>query len=351
MGGTLVVQTGYLGDLILTLPLVRALHDRGDEGSVALLVRSGFAELARSQGYVGEVLELDKSTSGLARLREDLRIMRALRRRRYKTVYGAHRSVRSRSLVRATGAVERIGYLGRAAGWAYTESIRFNYGQHAVDRFLALAGLQGAASKGSSWFITPPDAAAQARELLVRSNTDLARPYAVIAPGSVWPTKRWNEHGFSKLIDQISADGVQTLLVGNEAEVALTARIAAGATCCSAVIDLAGKTDLLQLSAILKQASYVVGNDSGVGHLAAAVGTPIVTIFGPTATEHGFTPWTAAREVAELESLDCRPCSRHGSTACPLGHHDCMKRLNSDQVFASIERLKLSLSRPEGPPQ
>jgi len=276
--------------------------------------------------------------------------MRALRRRRFATVYAAHRSVRSRWLVRSTGAANRIGFKGRSAGWAYTESIRFNDRHHAVERFLALAGLQGSATKGSSWFDAPPDASEQARDLLHRSNVALTHPYAVIAPGTVWPTKRWSERGFSELVDRITKGGLQTLLVGNEAEAGLTARVAAGATSSSAsVINLAGKTDLLQLAAILKGAAYAVGNDSGVGHLAAAVGTPVVTIFGPTATEHGFTPWSIAREVAELDALECRPCSRHGSTNCPLGHHDCMKRLGADEVYAAVNRLNLSPGRLEGP--
>lgn len=107
------------------------------------------------------------------------------------------------------------------------------------------------------------------------------------------------------------------------------------------MLDLAGRTDVPTLAAVLAQARWFAGSDSGAGHLAAACGTPTATLFGPTVPAMGFAPrGVAAARVVEVEGLDCRPCHRHGPEICPLGHHRCLADLPVERLEAAVTALE-----------
>ncbi len=112
-------------------------------------------------------------------------------------------------------------------------------------------------------------------------------------------------------------------------------------------MNLAGRTSPAELAAILERARIQLGNDSGPGHLAAAVGTPVVAVFGPTDPARGFRPLGPRVLTVDVgNSLDCRPCSVHGSRRCPLGHHRCMIDLDPADAIARIESWPLNPLAP-----
>jgi heptosyltransferase-2 len=163
------------------------------------------------------------------------------------------------------------------------------------------------------------------------------RPRLVVAPGSRWATKRWLPARFAaaarRLADELSAD---VFVVGAEDDVdegALVARDAGDDS-----YDLTGAVPIGQLLALVAGSALVLSNDSAVAHIAAGLGVPVVTVFGPTVPAQGFAPYTDRARVVEA-GLDCRPCGRHGSDSCPLGTLECMELVSVDDVVTAAREL------------
>ncbi len=322
--GTLVIQTAFLGDVVLTTPLLAALAAR--HGPVDVLVTPAAAPLLEALPAVHEVLVYDKRgrDRGLGAL---LRLGRTLRRRRYARVVLPHRSVRSAALGLLSGAPHRIGFAGAPGTWGYTGRVTRAATGHEVERLLALAGDVPASPVAVG--LTAAHRAEAATWLDARGVPD---GFVALAPGSVWATKRWP--GYAELAARLDR-GVVVLGGRDDREAA--ERIAAAAP--ERVAVAAGALSLPGSAALLERAAVLVTNDSAPLHLATAVGTPVVAIFGPTAPAFGFGPRGAGDEVVEHPGLACRPCSRHGPMRCPLGHHRCMQEVDVARVLAAVQRV------------
>jgi heptosyltransferase-2 len=158
-----------------------------------------------------------------------------------------------------------------------------------------------------------------------------------LAPGAAHTTKRWPEENLAALLGRLARPGRRFLFVGDarDAEAAARILVLAGEAGRGAVIA-AGRTDFPRLAALLHRCQGLVTNDSGPMHVAAALGVPLVALFGPTVREFGFFPRGPRSRVMEA-ALACRPCSVHGAELCPLGHHDCMRKLTPPDVAAVLE--------------
>ncbi len=347
---TLVIQTGFLGDLVLTLPLVRALHTARPDSPITLAVREGLGDLVRDQEGVAETIVIRKRQSWLEQIASDRARFKRLRRGGYQTVYLAHRSFRTGLHAWSTRAPRRVGFARAPSSWACTQTVRYASERHVSERFMALAGPAAVAS-GPPRYVVAPTAQATADRLLSDNGIDAARDFVSIAPGSVWATKRWTDRGFTELARWFAARGLAVVLIGTAVEHALCDRVCAGAG--DGVVNLAGRTGPAELARILERGVALLGNDSGPGHLAAAVGTPVIAVFGPTDPALGFRPLGERVLTVDVgSSLDCRPCSVHGSHRCPQGHHRCMIDLDPADVIARIQAWPLNplKSFPDRPP-
>jgi len=164
----------------------------------------------------------------------------------------------------------------------------------------------------------------------------LGEDYIALCPGARWSTKRWGEERFAELIRRLHRKGMKTLLVGDRADRPVSRRVnvAAGGD----ALDLTGRTTIAEVAAVLAQCRALVGNDSGLIHLAEAVGVPVVALFGPTVEEFGYFPSLPGSKVCERK-LRCRPCSRNGSRPCPLGTKECLEGIGVDLVEGALEDL------------
>jgi len=161
--------------------------------------------------------------------------------------------------------------------------------------------------------------------------------FAVLVPGARWPNKRWTAEGFAGVGKWLGGEaGMEVVLAGDGGDREWAEEIAGrmGGKC----VSLAGQTGLRQLAAVLKQARIVVGNDSGPGHLATAVGTPVVVLFGPTSEAFGFGPLGERTRVVS-HSLDCRPCSLHGGRKCPRGKRSCLDDIEPEEVIRAVREV------------
>jgi heptosyltransferase-2 len=252
------------------------------------------------------------------------RLGRRLRARRYLRVYLPHRSWRSATLALLTGAGERVGFADSRAAGTYTRRIVRPSEGHEVERLLALAGGRNAPPVRIE--LTADDRAAADGWLRERG---VAPGFVAVAPGSIWGTKRWP--GYAELAAALDAPIV---IVGSREDAPLADAVAAAAP--SRAHSAAGVLGLRASAALIARAAVLVTNDSAPLHLATAVGTPIVAVFGPTVPAFGFGPRGAHDRVIEHPSLACRPCSAHGPRVCPLGHHRCMRELPVESVAAAV---------------
>ena len=321
----LVIQTAFLGDVVLTTPLLSVLAER--HGPVDVVTTPAAASLLETHPAVRSVIRYDKNAAdkgwrGIKRLSSELRT------RRYATVYLPHRSLRSAALALFSGAGERVGFSRSVAALTYTRRVSRPRTGHEAERLLALAG-PNPGSPPVSLGLTTADQAEADNWLAAHG---VGPRFVALAPGSIWGTKRWPY--FPQLAAVLDRSCV---IVGSAEDGALAGSIMAAAP--GRVMSAAGALGLRASAALIRRAAVLVTNDSAPLHLATAVSTPVVALFGPTVPEFGFGPRREGDAALGLTGLACRPCSRHGPETCPLGHHRCMRELAVETVAAALDAV------------
>ncbi len=339
MAGIVVIQTAFLGDVVLTTPLLRELRRARPEVPITVVTTPVGAETLAGHPSVDAIEVFDKKgrdrgPSGVARL------SRRLRARAPEIAVAAQRSARTGLLSLLSGAGARIGFAGASGRFAYTRRVPWTAGDHAVRRYLALsepAGGEPATADPRPEIAVAADARERVRELLASAGVLEEEALLAIAPGSIWGTKRWLPEGFAAIATAAASRGLVAVLVGAPDERPLCDEVAAASG--SRAINLAGRCGIPDLAALLARARVLVSNDSGAGHVASAVGTPVISIFGPTVPGFGYTPFGEGNRVVEHPGLGCRPCDRHGPQACPLGHFRCMREIGADRVLSALDEV------------
>ncbi len=332
MTTSLVVQTSFLGDMVLTTPLIALLAEHGPVD--VLCTKAGRALLANNPA-VRDIIVYDKrgADRGVAGFR---RIAAALRERRYDAAYHAQGSVRSGALTFTAGIPDRVGFASSAGRLFYTTRIRAIERAHHAARLLSL-GTRDPLGDVATGEIRPhlyPGIIERAQVDAVLGRASAGTQIVALAPGSVWATKRWPY--YPALAHELSQLG-QVVVVGGEADTELAMEIV-GATKGQA-LDATGKLSLLASADLIGRSAVLVTNDSAPLHLASAMNTPTVAVFGPTVPEFGFGPLAAASRIAGIATLDCRPCDKHGPQRCPLGHWRCMREITPDIVASLVREL------------
>jgi len=332
-GPVLVIQTAFLGDVVLTTPLLSRLAARF--GPVDVVTTPAAAELLDTHPAVRRVIRYDKrgadrGIGGFRRLAERLADIR------YAGVYLPHRSWRSAALAFGAHIPDRIGFADSPAALLYTARVPRPRGGHESARLLALAGADRPAERSPEVTLTLTDAdrAAAAAWLTARG---IATPFVAVAPGSIWGTKRWPR--YAELVARLDRPVV---VLGSPADSALAATVAAAAP--GRAHSAAGALSLREAAAIIERAALLVTNDSAPLHFATGVGTPVVAVFGPTTPMQGFGPIGRSSSVVQQSGLWCRPCSPHGPASCPLGHHACMQGIGVERVLAAVKSMPTTSS-------
>lgn len=328
----LVLQTSFLGDSLLTLPLLRRLKESLPEARVTVLTLPKNADVFRSCPWADEVILDDKRGAHGGPLGA-WRIAAALRAKKFDLAVIPHRSLRSALVARLAGIARRVGFASSAGRFLLTDAVPFSWLAHDLERNLALArplGGDAAPAEGEARYVTPPAPGPQLLAALTRAGIKDGDRLVGVHPGAAWATKRWLPERFAALCRLLAADGLKPMIVGGPGDAALGAQIARD----GGAADLTGRTDLAELSALMGRLALFVTNDSGPMHLAAAAGVPVVALFGATTRELGFFPYGSRHRVVE-EPLACRPCGLHGARACPEGHFLCMRLLTVERAHAA----------------
>lgn len=326
----LLVQTAYIGDLILTTPLIRAVRQLYPQSQIDVLVIPQTEEIVRFNPHINNVVIFDKRAKKLKAFRKT---RGELLKQRYDLAISPHRSMTSALLLFMSKIPKRIGFRKGPGSLLWTDSLPYRTDVSEIRRNLNLLRV---------FTDQPFDVQTE-----IFWNGDIAlkvedefkhvpdNHYCIaVAPGSVWPTKRWPEEHYAALVHALKDEHMSFFFIGSAEERDLCERIIHKSrtdTC----HNLAGETNLLEASAIIQKCHLFVGNDNGAMHIANAVQTDVVAFFGPTSRTLGFYPFRENDRVFERD-LDCRPCSIHGSKKCPLDHFQCLKELFPNEVVNYI---------------
>ncbi len=326
-----VIQTAFPGDVILASPMFEALKENDPDRETVAVVRPESEPLLRNNPCVDKIVTYDKygADKGLSGIWKT-----AARLRGCQEAYVVQRHFRSALVAYLARIPSRTGYGNSSARILYNHRIEYRADRHEVQRCLDLLGIEKSGRKYSPRVFIDDKTRTKISALLDQEG--IAGDFAVVAPGSIWPTKRYPYYpGLIHLIEETL--NLPAILVGGKADMPLADEVAEA--CNTRPYNMAGRTDLLESAALLEKARIVFANDSAPAHLAAAVGTPVIPIFGPTVPEFGFSPYSSKAKVVDIGGLYCRPCTTHGSRQCPQKHFRCMLELPPSTIIDAARGL------------
>lgn len=341
----LVFHTAFIGDVVLTLPLVQRLRASFPTAHITFVAIPSAANVLENHPAINNILIYDKRRrdSGFGGM---FRLVRRLRDDAYDVAIIPHRSLRSALVGWLSRIPRRIGFSTSAATTLFTDIVLYDKRSHEIDRNLRLLQPLGLTHSGTELPTLYPSQndrdvvdAFLTAQFLAASNHGRRREDVIsIAPGSAWNTKRWLKEHFIALGKMLVKDGYSIVLVGGREDNVLCNDIKNGIGA-GAVVNAAGMLTLLQSAELIRRCVALVSNDSAPVHLAAGVETPVVAIFGATAPAFGFAPRGAHDIVVETHGLMCRPCAIHGGRKCPIKTFACMTDLKPELVYSKVQTI------------
>jgi heptosyltransferase-2 len=323
----LVIQTAFIGDVVLATGIIEKLHAYFPDAQIDFLLRKGNEGLLAGHPFLHEVLVWDKKKE---KLRNLVRMGRKIRKTRYDIVINVQRFAATGLLTFFSGAGETIGFDKNPLSRRFTRRI-----PHIVST--SEAPLHEIARNQE--LIRHLTDGQPARPGLYPSAADYEKvqtykksPYITISPASVWFTKQYPKEKWVDFIKK--APGNYTIyLLGGPGDKELCKYIA-GET---RAVDLSGQFSFLQSAALMRDAHMNYTNDSAPLHFASALNAPVTAIYCSTVPAFGFGPLSDKSFIVEVrEPLDCRPCGLHGYKACPLGHFNCAHHIRDEQLLATL---------------
>jgi len=361
----LLIKPSAVGDVVHTLPVLEKLRRRYPRARIDWLLTPENAQLVRGHPGVSNILlfarrEFSESGRRLGAAAGVLRLIGEIRAARYQMVIDLHGQLRSALFAVASEAPVRVGFdrpvrrtsstfQGRRLeniprrGWAgaregswlaYTHRIPIpTLEVHAVDRYLWVGNLLGFDNDPPLFNLPASPEAEERIASHLAAHAPPGHPLAILAPGAMWETKQWTPEGFAGVARRLAGNGFVPIFIGSKSEQARNRSIQAqvpGST------DFTGQTGLADAVALIRRAALVVTNDSGATHIAAALGRPGVTIFGPTNPVQ-VGPYGQPGSVVRLD-LPCSPCNYRRLSQCPY-NHACMRDLTVEMVMDRIRQV------------
>ena len=332
MNNILIIKLRYLGDVLLATPTLHAIKVARPDVRVTMMVNRGTEDVLSGNPDVDETLVLDKGSLAAQWL-----LVTGLRRRRFDTVIDLTDGDRSAFLSWISGASIRIGFNDehRWRGRCYTEVVQPAPGvRHRIDRDLEVLKYISipVGSKDPQLWLTPEEENS-ADHLLDQLGVQRSQPMVILQPGARYWFKAWPSERFAELADRLTSQySCQVLIGGSDQDIDLAQQIRQMAKCSPTIMT--GRTTIKQFAAIAKKSALFVGCDSGAMHIATAVSTPVVALFGPSSPlEWG--PRGGPSDVVYM-GLDCRACFH---PTCHRGEGNCMRLITVDAVYASAQRM------------
>jgi ADP-heptose:LPS heptosyltransferase len=326
----LVIRLRSIGDTVLSTPSLIALRRFLPDAQIDVLLEDWVVPLLENFDAVDNVVAMGKGTA------DRLKTAWQIRRNKFDVVFNLHGGTTSTMLTRATGARHRIGYVDYQYSFLYNHLLSsasefWNAEKtHSAEQQLALLGYVGVPVDDRPR--TRLSVSDKARKSLAKKYF-LQWPYALLHPASLFATKQWSVENFARVVEYLADRNIASIAIASPAENLVLKELAAAAR---SLVTTADDLSLPEVIALASDASLFVGNDSGIAHIAAAVNTPTVVIFGSSNRNH-WQPWTDAANEIVFNPFECQPCP--GYECKVFGEPKCILSVTSSQVIASIERI------------
>ncbi len=325
----LLYQTAFLGDLILTTPLIESVKKIYPSSFLAVISKPFGKDVLKNNPFVDELIIFDKKKDSAFSLIKKIK-------GKFDIAISPHRSHRASYILFLSQIKKRIGFDKSGFSFLYTDLIPHKFdGTHEIDRNLKL--LEKLPDYDKLKIVKNPKLFLNEEEDNFFKKINIEdKKYIVVAPGSKWATKRWTPEGFAAVVDFIFKIGYQAVLIGGAEDKDTANKIIELSN--RKPLDLVGKTSLRETFSIIKHSLLLVSNDSAPVHMAVSFDVPVIDIYGPTVKDFGFYPYKNGI-VVEIEGLKCRPCGLHGHKECPIKTHECMEKIKPDMVIDKIDKI------------
>jgi len=331
----LIIQTAFLGDVAISFELIEALRFYNPNILMDFITTPIASDLIKLNPLVNNVFGFDKRKSH--RKIKDLSIFaKSVASNNYDCIISLHKSLRTSLLVSNIPSKYKIGYFDAAfSKFIYTHRVKANLSLNEHYRVLAPLNVFGINyyeyQIGNYHLNFSKELKSKAEQILQENKIE--NNFVVIAPGSVWNTKKWGEKNYAELVKQIELMGYMCVIVGSDDDSEDCNFVAKDTN----ALNLAGKTSIEELMYLISKARLVISNDSAPVHFANLTSTPVIAIFGPTSPIFGFAPIGLDDAIIENNTLKCRPCQIHGGKKCPIGTLECMESIIPSDVVRIVK--------------
>lgn len=335
----LIIRLSSIGDIMLATPFIRQTRNRFPDAEIGFVIKKKFSSLLSENPHIDYLYELKPG-----RLKELIREINPLR---YDYVFDLHNNIRSGII----GYRLKKNYINhiRKDKLRQQKLVRFKINSYKnnkpiPERYLEVGKPVGVKDdKQGLEYYWNSDAEQKVNGILEKIPKHRKNILIGIAPGAGFYTKRWPVEYFINLINKLEHKyNSWFIILGDRSDVNLGKAIASNR---KKTLDLTGQLSLMETGALISNLNLTITNDSGLMHMATAVKTTVIAIFGSSVREFGFFPFRGESRVIENLEAECRPCSHIGRTACPLGHFKCMRELSPDKVFTAVEKYLKELQK------
>jgi len=328
----IIIDLLYLGDLIFATPFIRNIRKNFPHSRIDMVVNSNFSSIIEDTPYLDNIYPYDKRWG----IKLSIDFTKALKRNNYSLGINIHGNWRSALLLKNIKPAYSIGYGGGGRGLFLNKVIEVPDHLHMVINYMELLkniGLDIKDHKGTE--IAVNQESLKKMEEFLEENAYLGKKKIVgLNTGGSWPIKRWPAEKFASLADRLINNNFFVVFLGSKSDRPRVDQIISSMK--SKALIATSKTSLKELVALESLCDLVISNDSGPVHVAAAVGTPTITIFGPS-DDNKYRPLGDKHKIVKNE-IECRPCGEH---ECPLGHHRCMQDIGVDDVIEVVNMVNL----------
>ncbi|MEW6097384.1 MAG: lipopolysaccharide heptosyltransferase II [bacterium] len=339
MNKILVIQTAFIGDVILATPILETVAHEFKDAQLSVVVTPQGKEILDGNPNINEIIVYDKKGEDKGFL-NFFDMVKKIKEKKFDIAIIPHRYLRSSLLAYLAKIPTRIGFDTSTGSFLLTNKVPYLKNKHEVERNLDLAQLGlGIRAGERNLSIYLADREKDFAKGFLASYSVVNDDFLIgFAPGAVWATKRWTTEGYAQVGDELSKMyQAKIIIFGSKEDVELADEI--NTKMKTTPIIAAGKTNLKELSALISKCKLFITNDTAPMHLAMAFKVPTVAIFGPTTLDIGFGPYGENFVVVERKGLKCRPCSLHGPRKCPEKHFACMKEILPQEVILACQKL------------
>ena len=327
----LIIQTAFIGDVVLATALIEKLHQYYTNASIDFLLRKGNEGLLKAHPYLREVLIWEKKKDKQKNL---FGLLRKIRSNKYDVVINVQRFMATGILTAFSGAAETIGFIKNPMSLFFSDRVRHIVSTperplHEIQRNQKLIEkLTDALPEKPRLYPSAAD-----RQKVAAYKQDA---YICVAPASVWFTKQFPAEKWVSFIKKVP-QRYKIYLLGAPGDMELCEKIMLHSGTVGRAVNLAGKLNFLESAALQENAAMSFVNDSAPMHFASAMNAPVAAVYCSTIPSFGFGPLSDKSHIVEVkEKLPCRPCGLHGRKACPLKHFDCAMKITDEQLLTLI---------------